>query len=413
MSASRNTGPSTWKFARVSACSRKIMKPISKFIAQFLYFVSLVNLWKLMQVVSTIKNHVEHHNLRNKRQWAYKKGHSTQLLLAKMTEDWRSALDRKLVVGVVFIDFRKASDSLPHNILLYKLQSVGIASDLWCWIRDYLTDRHQATVVNGCKSESIPVRFGVPQGSVLRPLLFSIFCNDLPDVVADENEDIEMYADDTTLYVVARTHDEIAIMLNNTLKKLIYEWCCLNGLSPRPGTSPKLGNNSIKQVLVSRCLGLEIDYQLNWNYHVSEVIKAFTQKLNLLKSLCVLPKKGRENFYFKVILPSVTYGMMIWSSCGKTLMDEIERIHVRAAKIIYKLDWGTPSDQVLVKANWNTIRDMNSKCVLCFAYKCYYGHVPEQLQSIVRKSNHTYDFRRKLSLALPVPKSNYVRNSIS
>ena len=94
-------------------------------------------------------------------------------------------------------------------------------------------------------------------------------------------------------------------------------------------------------------------------------------------------------------------------------MDEIERIHVRAAKIIYKLDWSTSSNQVLVKANWNTIRDVNSKCLLCFAYKCYYGHVPEQLQSFVRKSSYTYDFRKKLSLALPVPKSNYVTNSIS
>ena len=103
---------------------------------------------------------------------------------------------------------------------------------------------------------------------------------------------------------------------------------------------------------------------------------------------------------------------LIWRSCGKTLMDEIERIHVRAAKIIYKVDRSTPSDQVLVKANWNTIRDMNSKCLPFFAYKCYYGHVPKQLQSIVRKSNYTYDVKRKLSLVLPVPKSNYVRNSI-
>ena len=162
----------------------------------------------------------------------------------------------------------------------------------------------------------------------------------------------------------------------------------------------KLGNHSIKQVSVSGCLGLEINYQLNWNYHVSEVIKAFTQKLNLLNSLYFLPKKGKEDFYFKVILPSVTYGLVIWRSCGKTLMDEIERIHARAAKIIYKLDWRTPSDQVLVKAKWNTIRDMNSKRLLSFAYKCYYGHAPEQFQSIVRKSNYTYNFRRKLSYSL-------------
>ena len=133
MSASCNTVPSTWKFA-VSALFKKEddtdkqnYRPIS-----LLCFPG-----KLMetQVVSTITNHVEHHNLRKKHQWAYEKGHSTQLLLAKMTKDWRSALDRKLVVGVAFIDFRKAFDSLPHNILLYKLQSLGIADDLWCWIR--------------------------------------------------------------------------------------------------------------------------------------------------------------------------------------------------------------------------------------------------------------------------------------
>ena len=104
---------------------------------------------------------------------------------------------------------------------------------------------------------------------------------------------------------------------------------------------------------------------------------------------------------------------MIWSSCGKTLMDEVEKIHVRAAKVIHQLDWSTPSDQVLTKANWNTIRDRNSKRLLCFAYKCYYGCVPEQLLSFVRKNNYTYNFRRKLSLALPILKSGYVRNSIS
>ena len=163
----------------------------------------------------------------------------------------------------------------------------------------------------------------------------------------------------------------------------------------------------------SRFLGLEIDCKLNWNYHVSEIIKSFTQKLNLLKSLYFLPIKAREDFYFKVIIPSVTYGLMIWSSYGKILMDEVEKIHVRAAKVIHQLDWSTPSDQVLTKANWNTIRDRNSKRLLCFAYKCYYGCVPEQLQSFVRKNNYTYDFRRKLSLALPMPKSGYVRNSMS
>ena len=122
--------------------------------------------------------------------------------------------------------------------------------------------------------------------------------------------------------------------------------------------------------------------------------------------------KTREDFYFKIIIPSVTYGLMIWGSCGKTLMDEIEKVHVRAAKIIYGLDWCTPSEQVLATAKWNTIKNINSRRLLCLAYNCYYAHVPELLQSLISKKHYAYNFRRKLTLALPTPKSNFVRNSI-
>ena len=81
-----------------------------------------------------------------------------------MTEGWRKALDKKQVVGVVFIDFKKAFDSVSHALLLQKLQSLGIAGDLWWWIKDYLNDRKMVTIVQGAKSSCRDVRYGVPQG---------------------------------------------------------------------------------------------------------------------------------------------------------------------------------------------------------------------------------------------------------
>ena len=120
-----------------------------------------------------------------------------------MFEDWRRALDKNLVVGIVFVDFLKTFDSISHHVLLKKLQAVGVAGDLWCWIKDYLAGRSQATVVNGFHSEILPVKFGVPQGSVLGLALFSLFCSDLPDIVGDCDGDIHIYADDTTTYAIA------------------------------------------------------------------------------------------------------------------------------------------------------------------------------------------------------------------
>ena len=109
-------------------------------------------------VATTIDTHISEHNLGHPHRWAYKKSHSTELLLVKMMEDWRRAVDKNLVVGIAYVDFRKAFDSISHYVLLEKLQAVGVADDLLCWIKDYLADRSQVTVVNGFQSETLPVK---------------------------------------------------------------------------------------------------------------------------------------------------------------------------------------------------------------------------------------------------------------
>ena len=232
-----NAVPQKWKFANVAALYKKEdeadkqnYRPISLLCVP----------GKIMEscVVSSISTHVVENELAHRNQWAYKQGHSTEMLLIKMTEDWRKALDNNLVVGIVLVDFRKAFDSISHDVLMLKLQGLGISGDLWSWILDYLSNRSQVTVVNGTKSEAMPIKFGVPQGSVLGPTLFSLFCNDLPDV-AENDGIIHMFADDTTMYAIGPSVDSVTISLNNMLGRL-YDWCCCNCLTPHPGKYRKL-----------------------------------------------------------------------------------------------------------------------------------------------------------------------------
>ena len=126
-----------------------------------------------------------------------------------------------------------------------------------------------------------------------------------------------------------------------------------------------------------------------------------------------MPINAKLDFYFKVVLPSITYGILIWGSCGKTLFDELERIHVRAAKVIFGLDWYNAGKDVLAKAKWFTLNSLYKKQLLYLAYKNYYNLVSATLQSLFIKTGHRYELRNKITYVLPKPKTDYLKKSIS
>ena len=149
------------------------------------------------------------HNLMllHKTQSTLRAGHSCETALIHMIGSWRHAIDNGEMIGVVLVDLKKAFDLVDHQILLSKLEIYGIKDEALRWLKTYLTQRRQQIYVNNSKSDFGQVFYGVPQGSILGPLLFLLFINDLPQYVHNVNTDL--YADDTTLYDIQNLAEDI------------------------------------------------------------------------------------------------------------------------------------------------------------------------------------------------------------
>jgi len=382
-------------------------------------------------VTDTLVNHIFMENkLVTDNQWAYRKGHSTELLLIHLTEIWREAIDAKKVVGIAFIDFQKAFDSVSHRVLLHKLETnFGIKGMLFTWLQDYLSNRKQYTVLNGKTSDLRLVKVGIPQGSVLGPTLFTLYTSDLPDAVISAAT--YMYADDTTLFCIGDSVDDVTRQLNKALEELLH-WCEQNSLTPHPKkceamilhrgsfigpcNALTLGQYTIKWVSHSRLLGITIDDRLTWSNHINEVKKSFANKLNLLKRSRFLPTSMSLDLYHKVILPAVTYAMPVWGSfTNKNGFDALESMHCRAARVIFNLPWDMPKIDVLNRVKWSSLYNMYKARLATLMYKIYNRLTPNEMSRIIKDNNNNRRYQLRNELKLNVPRFNtyYMKNSIA
>ena len=231
-SLANNIFPNTWKIAEVTPypkeCDHELAnsnRPIS-FLPVLSKVCERAGLHKLTSYLTT--NHrLSVHQSGNKT-W-----HSTETSLIHSTDSILKAIEQKKVTAVILLDMSKAFDSIKHNILLAKLEDVGVSSRCLGWFKSYLSERYQAVRIMSTLSEKLPVVSGVPQGSILGPLLFSIYVNDLPSVA--KNCSSESYVHDTKLLLYFRINDSIIALtgLNEDLIRM-RNWCFDNLLLLNP-----------------------------------------------------------------------------------------------------------------------------------------------------------------------------------
>jgi hypothetical protein len=411
--------PQAWKAANVIPIYKKGDK---QDVANYrpVSLLSVVNKCFEKIIFKYCYNFFTEHKLFTKWQSGFTPGDSTVKQLINIYHTFAQALDNKKDVRIVFCDISSAFDRVWHRGLLHKLQSVGIAGNLLNWFETYLTDRTQKVVLPGQESSEAHINAGVPQGSVLGPLLFLIFINDLPECV---NSEIRLFADDSTLFVIVEKIEHSADILNTDLAKIdlwAKRWLVkfnpakteslyISNKPNRPLPPLHFAGEQVRDVTDHKHLGVVISRDLSWNKHIDDVCLRASKRLDLLRVLKYkLSRRALELIYYSSIRPIIEYGDILYNGCGVVNESKLNKVQYEASKIVTGAMHGTGSFILLKELGWETLNSRRERHMLCMFYGLMNGQFPEHLSDILPQlSVHNYSMRNSLIPSIPCRTSRF------
>ena len=277
---------------------------------------------------------------------------------------------------MVFLDIKKAFDTIDHEILRNKLNYYDISDTELQFFRSYLHNRKQCCNINSYNSSVKTIKYGVPQGSILGPLLFIICMNDVPKCV--DNAHITMHADDTSSSTTVETCDDIKEKVIPDFFSVI-DWLKANKLSLNAvktefmllGSAPsflsfetllaiRVGDSLIRRANCTKYLGIIVDETLSWDMHIDHISKKVKRNLGVMKHLknCV-PSQSLIMLYRTIVEPYFRYCSTTWGKCGKTLLDKLQTLQNRAARIVRGVKFEEADhNQLLRSLKWLSIRSL-------------------------------------------------------
>ena len=412
------TLPSVWNTANVSPIYKK--GPV--YDAANYRPVSLTCVpCKLMEHVlcSCMRAHFDRFGVLTPLNHGFRSKHSCETQLLLTIHDFITNLTgAKSQIDVAVLDFSKAFDKVPHARLMSKLRLMGIHGKTAEWIRQFLADRTQKVVVDGQCSSSARVLSGVPQGTVLGPLLFLCFINDIVTVV-DPHTQIRLFADDCLLYrKISTIQDQIQLQIDlSSLSNWSHSW----GMHFNPSKCNILSITNFKDPLIkfyelegrildhveaAKYLGILIENTLTFTGHIKDIVNKANRKLGFLKrNLRNTPLEVRKMAYISLVRSSLEYGSTIWDPYTQSQKNDIEKIQNKAIRWIFDK---SPRERVSITGLRNQIgletlqkRRLNSR--LCLFYKMVSGEVVVTVADVgleasdarMRGNNHPHKFRHK------------------
>ena len=331
----------------------------------------------------------------------------------------------------VLCDLSKAFDVINHEMLLNKLNIYGIRGIVNDWFRSYLSDRSQYVEIENTQSETLPIKYGVPQGSILGPLLFLIYVNDIGNSC---HANILSFADDTTLYMSGSNLDQLYADANTQINSL-FEWFCSNKLSlnakktkyivirPRHlrtdltersisinGTMlEQIGNNCKENA--TKFLGIYLDEHLTWNHHVTQLNKKVSRALFSIKQVkYVLPTDCLKTLYHSLINSHFSYGINAWGNANSKVLHPSIMLQKRAIRVINRKQYNSHTDPLFKASKILKLSDLFEYQSALFMYDYLHNSLPESFDNMFIKNNqlpNARTTRQSNLLHLATSRSNF------
>ena len=356
--------------------------------------------------------------------------HSTTTALLETTNNWSINIDNSLLNGVLFIDLKKAFDTIDHEIILRKLANYGVDSNALRFFASYLCNRSQKCTVNGALSSVSKLTCGVPQGSILGPLFFLIYINDLPNCLYISCA--KMFADDTNITVPGSTFAELEQATNSELTNL-YSWLKANKLSLNIAKTEfmvvssrqkflaencselniRLDNQPISRVDHAKSLGLIIDDRLSWSNYIKELCRKISSAIGALRRIRSLVSQSTAvQIYNALIQPHFDYCAPVWDGLSSYLCEKLQKLQNRAARVILQANCEVNSSLLLETLKWDQLSLRRRKHKAIMMFKSLNGLAPVYLQDLFSERYTDYHLRDSFhKLNLPKPRTNYLKRS--
>lgn len=424
--------PQLWKIAKVTPLPKNSREPFAGPNSRPVSILPILS--KLMEkiICKQIQCYFEENSINSECQHAYKVGYSTSTALTSLTDNWLKCIDMKLMVGAVLLDFSAAFDIISHELLLRKLSAYNFEDTAIKFMNSYLVNRQQCVLFNGTLSEMVTPQCGVPQGSCLGPLLYSIFVNDLPHVL--KGACMEIYADDTTMYVSA----ENAVSVNKLLQEelmLVSNWVSENRLKlnvlktksimlgsrymlrSNPELHLVLQDAAIEQVREAKLLGVIIDEILSWSTHINKMVSKMSSNISMIRrGVHLLTGSTVKLVLQSLVLSSLDYCSTIWSSASKQDVDKLQLIQNRAARLALRCSGRSSVEWMHAVLSWMRVDQRLACSLVTFLFNiCHIGK-PDNLLLQLQPTNtrHGYATRHALGVhfTLPLPRTNALKRSV-